>query len=155
MSQEEILNSVYQEDQYNISLHDADTVISTVSDKEKAKRKEAISKMIARINDKVDDFYVKNGWVALSVGIPMTDEVSKNPEYIREVKDCLVAMNWNVRVEDKGELSSNKEFVIKPRNWFTNKKDQHGKRGKQKPSFLTTFGVIIIAAIIVGAFIKG
>lgn len=155
MSQEELLNSVYQQDQYNVSLPDADSVVSEVEDKEKAKRKEAISKMIARINAKIDEFYVKNGWVALSVGIPMTDEVARNSEYIKEVRDCLIAMNWNVRIEDKGELSSNKEFVIKPRNWFTNKKDQFGKRGKQKPSFLTIFGVILIAAIVLGAFIKG
>lgn len=154
MSQEELMNHAYQESEYKVSLYNADSVVSEVEDEEKKKKRKAVSEMIRRINKKVDEFYIKNGWVALSVDIPMTEEVARNSEYIKEITDCLVSMNWNVRTEgvDSGKDA---KFVIKPRNWWYNKKDQHGKRGKQSPSFLTTFGVIIIAAIVVGAFIKG
>lgn len=155
MSQEEIMNSVYQESQYDVSLYDADSVVSQVKDKEEAEKKKGVSEMIHRINAKVDEFYKENGWVALSVDIPMTSELSRNSEWIKEVENCLIQMNWNVRIENEGVYGEDAKFVIKPKNWFYNKKDQNGKRGKQKPSFLTTFGIILIAVIVVGAFIKG
>lgn len=149
MSQEEIINDVYQQASYGVSVTNADEVVSKVLEEKTHIKKKAINEMLLRINKTIHEFYFANSnYTALSVDVKITEQVARESEYIEEIKNFLVESNWNVRVE--GESYDDMKFVIRPRNWFVNKKDQHGKRGKQKPSFLTTIGIIIIVAIVVG-----